>query len=233
MRGLFKSLLPLSLVLSCSSGSSGTSGINKLANKGAYNGSIRSDNIATITDNYKSVDGAGFTVKNYLQLKSATEQCLGAGLGIVTSDMFTPGVCPKGKNMGALPADKKAILGADKCALAVSGVNVLDGNKNRLWDPESAARTATLANTLNPDYLSALAEVADVYAHGVSDPVALCGTIEAATKLLGGCLSQYEPAALSAAANALQASCSEGPAEARAAIATMIGSAAFAANSKL
>ena len=94
MRGLFKSLLPLSLVLSCSSGSSGTSGINKLANKGAYNGSIRSDNIATITDNYKSVDGAGFTVKNYLQLKSATEQCLGAGLGIVTSDMFTPGVCP-------------------------------------------------------------------------------------------------------------------------------------------
>jgi len=235
VRSLFKSLLPLSLVLSCSSGSSGTSGINKLANKGAYNGSIRSDNVATITDNYKSVDGAGFTVKNYLQLKSATEQCLGAGLGIVTSDMFTPGVCPKGKNMGALPADKKAILGADKCDWAANpkGMNVLDGNKSRLWDPESAARTATLANTLNPDYLSALAEVADVYAHGVPDPVALCGTIEAATKLLGGCLSQYEPAALSAAANALQSSCSKGPAEARAAIATMIGSAAFSANSKL
>ncbi len=233
MISIFKSLLPLSLVLSCSSGTSGVSGVNKLATKGTYNGSVRSDNVATTTDNYKSVDGAGFTVKNYLQLKSATEQCLGPGLGTVTADMFTPGVCPKGKNMGALSAGKKAILGADKCALAASGANVLDGNKNRLWDPESAARTATLANTLNPDYLSALAEVADVYAHGISDPVALCGTIEAATKLLGGCLSQYEPAALTAAANALQASCSKGPAEARAAIATMIGSAAFAANSKL
>ena len=76
MRSLFKSLLPLILVVSCSSGTSGVSGVNKLATKGAYNGSIRSDNVATTTDNYKSVDGAGFTVKNYLQLKSATEQCL-------------------------------------------------------------------------------------------------------------------------------------------------------------
>ena len=233
MRSLFKCLMPLSLVLSCSSGTSGVSGINKVAGKGSYSASVRSDIAETTTDNYKSVDGASFTVKNYLQLKSATEQCLGPGLGIVSADMFTPGACPKGKNMGALSPDKKAILGADKCALAATGTNVVDANKSRLWDPESAARTATLANTLNPDYLSALAEVADVYAHGVSDPVALCGTIEAATKLLGGCLGQYEPAALTVAANTLQASCSKGPAEARAAIATMIGSAAFAANSKL
>jgi hypothetical protein len=176
------------------------------------------------------IGGASFTVKNYLQLKGAADQCLGAGLGLVSADMFAA-ACDKQPAPGERPADKKAILGKDKCNLV--GSNIIEANKSRLWDPESAARTTTLANTLNPDYLSALAEVADVYAHGVQDPMALCGTVESATSLAGNCLGQYEPAALTAAVNYLQTQCAKGSKEAREAIATMLGSAAFAANSKL
>lgn len=222
-------LLPVLLAISCAG--NGSSGLGSKISKAGHGNGPRKDEVEAHKDGDVGViGGASFTVKNYLQLKGAADQCLGAGLGMVSNDMFSA-VCGKNPAPGELPKDKKAILGQDKCNLI--GSNIIEANKSRLWDPESAARTTTLANTLNPDYLSALAEVADVYAHGVQDPMALCGTIEAATSLAGNCLGQYEPAALTAAVNYLQTQCAKGSKEAREAIATMLGSAAFAANSKL
>lgn len=222
-------LLPVIFLIACAGG--GPTGLSSKINKNSSASAIRRDEVSAQKDgDIGVIGGAAFTVKNYVQLKGAAEQCLGAGLGAVTADMFAQ-ACPGKGAPGALPADKKAILGRDKCNLV--GTNIIDANKARLWDPESAARTTTLANTLNPDYLSALAEVADVYTHALQDPMTLCSTVEAATNLAGNCLGQFEPAALTAAVNHLQTQCAKGSKEAREAIATMIGSAAFAANSKL
>ena len=225
-------LLPLVAVVSCSGSTQSSVGSKLVKSSGAA--SIRNDKVDTERGSDVGViGGASFTVKNYIQLKNATEQCLGQNLGTVTVDMIQGGKCPGSGNMAAAAAaDRKPILGQDKCALVSAKANIIDANKTRLWDPESASRTATLANTLNPDYLAALAEVADVYAYGVQDPMALCSTVEAATKLVGSCLGQYEPAALTTVVNQMQVACAKGSNEARAAIASMIGSAAFAAGSK-
>ncbi|MBM4251566.1 MAG: hypothetical protein FJ146_06310 [Deltaproteobacteria bacterium] len=224
-------VLPMLLLVACAGG--GTSGLGSKVGKQSSASAFRRDEVTAQKDGDVGVlGGAAFTVKNYLQLKGVADQCLGAGLGTVTADMFTE-LCP-GKQASEKPPlknDQKVILGRDKCGLI--GTNIIEANKSRLWDPESAARTTTLANTLNPDYLSALAEVADVYTHGIPEPMTLCGTVEAATRLAGNCLGQFEPAALTAAVNHLQTQCAKGSKEAREAIATMIGSAAFAANSKL
>jgi hypothetical protein len=70
---------------------------------------------------------------------------------------------------------------------------------------------------------------ADVYAHGVSQPVALCDTPEKAKELVGTCLSQYPEAEIEKAATAIAGLCSQGAVKAREALATILGSVAFAA----
>ena len=176
-------------------------------------------------DSYQSVRGSGFIVKNNLQLKAAADSCLGPGLGIITPDMFAQGRCPGGG--GGATGDRLVILGADKCGMRTQ--HIYEVLKAQLWSPDLAGRTDTLSNQLTPPYLQALAQAADVYAHGVSDPAALCGTPEKAKDLLNRCLAQIAGKDLMKVAEKIAALCAEGGPKAREAIATVLGSAAFAA----
>ncbi len=179
-------------------------------------------------DSYKGLRGTGFAVKNYLQLKTAAEACLGGGLGVVSADMFAPGRCQGAKTAAApAPGDKLTILGADKCA--VQGQNIYDVLKDQLWSPELAGRTDTLSNELTPGYLQAMALAADVYVHSVQDPGSLCDTKEKTKILLHKCIAQYDDKALDKAVDAIQVLCAGGGVQARQALATILGSAAFAA----
>lgn len=176
-------------------------------------------------DSYQGVKGSGFVVKNYLQLKAATEACVGAGMGVVADDMFAMGRCGAGVgNPGG--GDKLVILGADKCAFR--NQNIFDVLKDSLWSPDLAGRTDTLANQLTPSYLQALATAADVVAHSVANPQELCGTKEKALELLGKCVAQFSPSSLDSAAEKIAEICAQGGTKSREAIATIIGSAAFA-----
>jgi hypothetical protein len=176
-------------------------------------------------DSYQNVRGSGFVVKNNLQLKAAADACLGPGLGVITDDMFAANRCQQG--MGGATGDKLVILGADKCPLR--GQHIYEVLKNQLWSPDLAGRTDTLANQLTPSYLQALAQAADVYAHGVTDPGSLCGTQEKAKELLTRCIAQFAGKDLGPAAQKIAGICAEGGPKAREAIATVLGSAAFAA----
>lgn len=184
-----------------------------------------SKDIETI-DSYQDVQGSAFLVKNNLQLKAAAVACLGEGPGTVGDDMFSAKLCP---GNGGTPAtgDKLVILGADKCG--IRGKNIYDALKDQLWSPDLAGRTDTLGNHLTPSYLQALAVAADVYAHTVENPQALCGDEDKALDLLKRCVSQFDPASLDAAVKEIAGICSKGGVEARQAIATILGSAAFAA----
>jgi hypothetical protein len=141
--------------------------------------------------------------------------------------MFKVGLCPGAKASQPLPPDKSEILGGDKCVMI--GQNVFDALATSLWSPNLAGRTDTLANTLTPAYLTALATAADVYAHGVVNPSALCSTKDAASALVAKCLPQYEKPALDAVTDTIVNVCNQGPAGPRSAIAMIIGSVAFAA----
>jgi hypothetical protein len=178
-------------------------------------------------DSYQGVRGTGFIVKNNIQLKAAAEACLGPGLGVITDDMFAQGRCPGAA--GGATGDRLVILGADKCS--VRGKHIYEVLKGQLWSPDLAGRTDTLSNQLTPSYLQALAQSADVYAHGVSDPSALCSTSDKAKDFLTRCLAQIASNDLAQAAEKISTLCSQGGAKAREAIATVLGSAAFAAAS--
>ena len=164
-------------------------------------------------------------MKNYMQLSSAIDNCVGPGLGTITNDMFVPGQCPNVPTFQT-PADKVPILSPTECVN--TGQNILDVNKAQLWDPAQAGRTVTLANNLTAGYLTALAEVADVYAHGVTNPSSLCSTQAQAQTLVQNCLSQFDPTTLANVTTTIQQLCAQGPLQARQAIATIIGSVAFA-----
>jgi len=180
-------------------------------------------------DSYQELKGSGFVVKNYIQLKAAAKACLGGYVGTVDDSMFAAARCP---GQEAIPADfaetgKIAILGKDKCTFRKS--NIYDSLKDQLWAPELAGRTETLTNEITSSYLQALAVGADVYAHTVEDPMSLCNDKEKSLELASNCLPQYSESQLKSVAKDLQESCEKGPMEARQAIATIMGSAAFAA----
>jgi hypothetical protein len=182
-------------------------------------------------DSFQALKGTGFVVKNYLQLKAAAKVCLGANLGLVNDSMFAANRCPNQTAVGA-PAEgneKLEILGVDKCS--DRGKNIYDALKSQLWAPELAGRTDTLSNDLTPNYLQALALAGDVYAHTVTSPGNLCDTEEKAQELLERCLPLYSKSKIEAVAPAIHESCKEGAIKAREAIATILGSAAFAAAS--
>ena len=180
-------------------------------------------------DSYQGIRGAGFVVKNNIQLTAAAEACLGPGLGIITRDMFAQGRCPGAGRGGGATGDRLVILGADKCGAL--GKPIYEVLKAQLWSPDLAGRTDTLSNQLTSSYLQALAQSADVYAHGVNDPAALCSTPEKAKEFLTRCLAQIATKDLTKAAEKISALCAEGGAKSREAIATVLGSAAFAAAS--
>jgi hypothetical protein len=181
-------------------------------------------------DSYQAVNANAFVVKNNLQLRAAADACLGAGLGVITDDMFAAGRCQGGARQQApaqADSEKLVILGADKCGYRSQ--HIYEVLKDQLWSPDLAGRTDTLANELTPSYLQALAVAADVYAHGVSQPGALCDTPEKAKELVGKCLAQYPEAEIDKAATAIAGLCSQGAVKAREALATILGSVAFAA----
>lgn len=195
-------------------------------------------------DSYQRVQMTAFVVKNNLQLRAAADTCLGPGLGIIQDDMFAPRLCSNARdlefiqtrppnpneNLNGNPdfgGDKFVILGADKCG--ARGQHIFDVLQDRLWSPDLAGRTDTLANQLTPNYLQALATAADVYAHGVAQPMMLCDTMERAQDLVSKCLGQYPLGAREAVAQLVNRLCSQGPIKAREAIASILGSAAFAA----
>ena len=182
-------------------------------------------------DSYQALRGAGFIVKNYLQLKAAARVCLGANLGVVEDSMFTDGRC-ENQQAAVTPApgnEIKAILGVDKCD--ARGKNIYDALKNQLWAPELAGRTDTLSNELTPAYLQALAQAADVYAHTVDQPGDLCDTLDKTKELMTRCLAQFPAAQVEPLAEDIHNICKGGALDAREAIATILGSAAFAAAS--
>ena len=216
-------LLPLAALAVSGCSDSKQSGITgKVGNSAVINDTQQVQGV----DAYQGVQGTGFIAKNYLQLRAAADSCLGAGLGTISDDMFAAGTC-QNQPAPSLPADKVPILGADKCD--DRGKYVYEALQAQLWAPSLAGRTDTLANQLTPSYLTALAVAADVYAHTVANPQDLCGTRAAAQQLLSNCMGQFAPAQLNTVVDGLVALCSQGGVQSRAAIATIIGSAAFAA----
>jgi hypothetical protein len=179
-------------------------------------------------DSFQGLKGTGFVVKNYIQLKSAAEVCLGQGLGAISDDMFAAGRCPNAKPAGEPEAgnEKLVILGADKCAYR--NQNIYDVLKDQLWSPDLAGRTDTLANQLTPSYLQALATAADVYAHTVYQPANLCDSKDKTEELVNRCLSQYSGGDLDPVVESIHELCTQGTVKAREALATILGSAAFA-----
>lgn len=208
-------------------------------------------------DSYRSVGAAGFVVKNYLQLKAAADACLGPGLGYIRDDMFAPGRCqgpakplpPEAlaANAGDAIIDalngagstvtatatsttldnaRDIILGADKCDMRSS--HILEVLKGQLWDPMLAGRTDTLANQLTPAYLQALAVAADVYVHSIDYPQLLCDSEDKAAALVSRCLAQDRTAVMQVA-TAISGVCQSGALKARQALASILGSSAFAA----
>jgi hypothetical protein len=181
-------------------------------------------------DSYQKLAGQRVLAKNYLQLRTSADACVGAtGLAVVRDDMFASAACAGAPAVpAAQPGDERvAILGRDKCGWR--GSDVFDLLQGQLWSPVKAGRSDTLAGEMTPPYLQALAMAADVVAHSVPFPATLCDSQDKARDLLARCLPLVPAARLDETATSISAQCTQGARQARAAIATIIGSAAFAA----
>lgn len=168
-------------------------------------------------------------VKNLRQLRAALGACVGDGLTTVDASMHlttTGGVAlapPDGEGRFAFLNPARYPVGAD----------VLELEGAFLLDPDRAERFAADADSLSAPYLRALENVANVVAHNcdLRSKNCSCGTAEAAREMTRRCLPAFQPdaAAMAAATEALETTCSAGAAGARKAIASLVASYAFAA----
>lgn len=183
-----------------------------------------------------SDSGAGFQVKSIALLRSSLISCTGDVNTTVSCDMHiaagggAPAGCATAGRLGGM-SGRSTFLLASRYPV---GSDVIDIEAPNLYDPRRASRSGTGADELTDSYLRALGVIADVVAHNC-DPEGKCdcSTPEKASKLVERCFPGYDPASSRMKQTSMilaQACASPNLALRRKALASMLGSYAFAAS---
>jgi hypothetical protein len=180
--------------------------------------------IETIKKETISDSGASFQVKSVQLLKSSLRACLGPGATVVKPEMILSGAAFSVDTTTGL---KPFLLGASKV-----GQDIVDLEQVNLYDPEKVVRGTVGADALSDLYLRSLGTIADVAAFNcdLNDPMCNCSTDALAKSFLERCLPAFklDTAEGKTAFDAFSTACKGNSESKRKAIASVIGSYAFA-----